>query len=96
MTTTILKLLVEARAAARTGSGARLRQSLGLSQSELARAAAIHPATLNRWESGERQPTGEAALRYARVLRVLASESKGNPEEEPPKRAFALIEDGKA
>ena len=83
MTTTNLKLLVEARAATRTGSAARLRRSAGLSQSEIARAASVNPATVYRWESGERQPTGAAAIRYARVLRVLAAESKGNPEEEP-------------
>lgn len=71
MGTTTLELLVEARAAVNTGSGIKLRRAAGLSQGELARAARINPATLSRWESRERRPTGLAAIRYARVLRVL-------------------------
>src|SRR5262249_34647614 len=71
VTTANLKLLVEARAAASSGSGIEVRRAAGLSQGELARAAGINPATLSRWESQERQPSGDAALRYARVLRVL-------------------------
>jgi DNA-binding transcriptional regulator YiaG len=73
MPTTDLELLIEARRAARTGSGVALREVAGLSQGELARAAGINPATLSRWESRERKPTGPAAIRYARVLRVLRS-----------------------
>jgi DNA-binding XRE family transcriptional regulator len=72
-----LRLLIEARSAARTGSGADVRCAAGLSQGELARAAGINPATVSRWESQERQPTGPAAIRYARVLRLLAA---GTPE----------------
>jgi DNA-binding transcriptional regulator YiaG len=83
MTATTLELLVEARSAARTGDGAKLRAAAGLSQGELARAAAINPATLSRWESRERRPTGPAAIRYARVLRVLRgrvdSDGAGRP-----------------
>jgi DNA-binding transcriptional regulator YiaG len=90
MTKTTLKLLIEARAAARTGSGVEIRQHAGLSQGELARAAGINPGTLSRWENRERQPTGAAAVRYARVLRVLAeSDSNGSHNGEGRSRQFA-------
>lgn len=72
MTSTKLDLLVEAREAASTGSGADIRELAGLTQSELARAVRVTPSTVNRWESGGRRPTGDAALRYGRVLRRLA------------------------
>lgn len=71
MTAKTLELLTEVRAATRTGFAVDLRRSADLSQSDLARAAGIHPATVSRWESGARKPTGKAALRYARVLRAL-------------------------
>jgi DNA-binding transcriptional regulator YiaG len=47
-----LRLLVEARVAAHTGVGAKIRVPARLSQGELARAAGVNPAMLSRWESG--------------------------------------------
>jgi DNA-binding transcriptional regulator YiaG len=73
MGTAPLELLIEARRAVSSGSGVELRRAAGLSQGELARAAGINPATLSRWESRERKPSGPAAIRYAHVLRMLRS-----------------------
>ena len=66
-----LLLLVQARDLAASGRGAQLRQGAGLSQTELAETIGVTGAALCRWEGGGRRPTGEAALRYARVLQRL-------------------------
>ena len=71
-----LPLLMEAREAARTGKGAALREAAGLSQGELARAAKLDESTVSRYESGVRAPRGDAAIRYARVLRRLEENLK--------------------
>lgn len=65
-----LQLLLEAREAAR-GSGAKLRESAGLSQAEIARVARVSMASVSRWEAGKRRPTGDAAIRYAKTLRSI-------------------------
>ena len=69
-----LPLLAEARAACLTGKGKATRLAAGLSQGEIARAIGVTPATLSRWEAERRHPTGEAAVRYAQVLRALVKE----------------------
>lgn len=63
--------LAEARKAARSGRGRAIREEACVSQAELARALGVSQATLSRWESGDRRPRGEAAERYARLLRKL-------------------------
>lgn len=70
-----LTLLTEARKAVRTGEAIELRLAAELSQGELARAVGVNAATVSRWEAGLRKPSGEAALRYARGLRLL----RGSP-----------------
>ncbi len=72
-----LILLVEAREAARSGRGARLRTVAGLSQAELAAAIGVSGPCISRWEAGGRQPRGLAALAYARMLRELAEQVTG-------------------
>jgi len=69
--TTRLALLIEARELSRTGKGRVIREAAGLSQGDVARAAGVAPATVSRWESRERKPTGEAAIRWTRVLRLV-------------------------
>lgn len=64
-------LLSEVREASRTGDAAAIRTRAALSQRDIARAIAVSPASVNRWEAGTRKPTGDAALRYGRLLRVL-------------------------
>lgn len=71
MKASALGLLVNAREAAATGRGRAIREAAGLTQGELARAIGVTPGAVNRWEAGTRKPTGESALRYARILRVL-------------------------
>jgi transcriptional regulator with XRE-family HTH domain len=64
-------LLMQARELAASGRGARLRREAGISQNELAGAIGVTGAALCRWENGERRPSGEPALRYARVLQSI-------------------------
>lgn len=66
-----LEFVIEAREAARSGRGAAIREAAGLSRGELARAAGLNDATVSRYESGRRVPRGDAAVRYARILRRL-------------------------
>ena len=51
-----------------------LREALGLSQADLARAVGISPHYLNLFESGERQPDGAILRALGRVLGVSAWE----------------------
>jgi DNA-binding transcriptional regulator YiaG len=48
-----------------------MRSRGDLSQSEVARAIGVSPATIWRWESGDRRPQGEAAVRWVRFLHSL-------------------------
>lgn len=59
------------RALAKAGRLGDVRAALDLSLSEVARALAVNPATVGRWESGLRKPRAENCLRYAAVLRTL-------------------------
>jgi DNA-binding XRE family transcriptional regulator len=68
-----LVLRAEARDAAISGRGARVRRSLGLSQSEVARAIGVSSACVCRWEGGNRAPQGDAATRYGALLRELVN-----------------------
>lgn len=67
-----LAMLLEAREAASSGRGVRVRIAAGVSQGEVAAAVGVTPACISRWEAGERRPRGEPAARYAQVLRDLA------------------------
>jgi DNA-binding XRE family transcriptional regulator len=64
--------LVEGRLAATSGRGRLVRESAGLNQSDLAKLVGVTPATINRWEAGERRPSGPHAVAYARALRRIA------------------------
>ena len=66
-----LQLLIEARSAAASGTGRRLREAAGLTQGELAGLLGMDPSALSCWESGLRRPRGGAALRWARALRMF-------------------------
>jgi DNA-binding transcriptional regulator YiaG len=71
---TLVVDLMDARDAARSGRGARIRRAASLSQGDLARACGVDVSTISRWESGERRPSGDAGRAYARVLRAVAKE----------------------
>ena len=79
-----LELLVEARAAATTGTGRQLREAAGLTQGELAGLIGMDPSALSRWEHGLRRPRGGPAIRWARALRVLSNQNEfsANPGRE--------------
>ena len=48
---------------------AEIRTRCGpLTQGEVARAVGATPAAVSGWESGRRMPSGQMALRYARLL----------------------------
>lgn len=72
MTKAELTLLIEARAAVKSGRAARVRELAGLSQADVAQLVGVTPAAISRWESGERRPTGDPAVAYGRALRRIA------------------------
>ena len=71
MTRKQLVQLADARRLLLTGEGRSIRLSSRLSQAELAVQLGVSPATVSRWESGSRRPTGKPALAYARLLSDL-------------------------
>jgi DNA-binding transcriptional regulator YiaG len=66
-------LLAEARELARSGEARELRLKARLSLAELAQDVGVHATSVFAWESGRRKPSGDAAVRYAGLLRELAS-----------------------
>jgi transcriptional regulator with XRE-family HTH domain len=59
----------------------RLRQDLGFSQAELARAAGVHLRQIRRYESGEQQPVLPVAVRLADALGVTVNQLAGQPSD---------------
>jgi transcriptional regulator with XRE-family HTH domain len=68
-----VELVIEARDLLRSGRAAELREAAGLSQRELAGMLEVSPATVNRWEAGERRPRSGQAVRLARLFRKLTA-----------------------
>jgi DNA-binding transcriptional regulator YiaG len=64
--------LTRVRRLAASGEARRLRRAANLSYAETGSAVAVSPATILRWETGERSPHGAAALRYLELLDQLA------------------------
>jgi DNA-binding transcriptional regulator YiaG len=60
--------LAEIRQLARSGEARRARKDSRLSESEVAAAVGVSTATISRWETASRRPTGRAALVYRRLL----------------------------
>lgn len=73
-----IRMVIEGRAAASTGRGARLRQAARISQRELAQLVGVSQVAIHRWESRENLPTGAHAIAYARALREIAEEVPAN------------------
>jgi DNA-binding transcriptional regulator YiaG len=63
--------LAAAQTAAKTGRARRIRESAGLSISDIARSVEIATATGSRWESGQRRPTGVRAVAWIDLLDAL-------------------------
>lgn len=55
----------------------RLRQAVGLSQPQLAKAAQVPLMTLRNWEQNRRIPRLDAAMSLARALGVTLDELAG-------------------
>lgn len=64
--------LVRVRSLAQRGTARRIRLKAGLSHAEIASPVGVTPATICRWELGERRPRGAAALRYLELLDALS------------------------
>ena len=64
--------IAQARELVRSGRAQAIRERNHLSRSEIARGVGVHEATVGRWESGTREPRGEAAIRLGRLLHELA------------------------
>jgi transcriptional regulator with XRE-family HTH domain len=67
-----LEQLAEVRRLAASGEARRRRQEAGWSLSEMADPVHVDQSTIWRWELGKRRPRGPAALRYGRVLELIA------------------------
>lgn len=53
------------------GSAREHRERARLTQGEVADALGVSPATVSRWEAGQRVPLTRYALAYARLLSLL-------------------------
>lgn len=53
------------------GAARSLRQSSGLSETDVATAIGVTASAVGRWERGERIPRGPRAVDYARLLQRL-------------------------
>ena len=54
-----------------SGRAKEIREQANVAQAEIARDIGTTSQTVSRWEAGKKTPTGEAALRYLRLLRAL-------------------------
>ena len=77
-----LILIAEARQAAKSGRGRRLRQLAGLSQLEISAAVGVSQAAVTKWENGLRSPHGTGAVNWALLLRELAGFITSPPTQE--------------
>jgi transcriptional regulator with XRE-family HTH domain len=50
-----------------------LREDLGLSQEDVARAVGVHRESVSRWERGLCYPRGDHLIRYVEILNRLRS-----------------------
>jgi DNA-binding transcriptional regulator YiaG len=55
-----------------SGAARAIRESAGLSLSEAAAGSSVNRITIHRWETNQRRPHGEAALRYLKLLEELS------------------------
>ena len=65
----------------------RLRENLGLSQSDIARKLDVTPSTISNWESGKARPRLDKMSQLAELLNVTVSELMGEPGMAVPRPA---------
>jgi len=63
--------LVAVRQMCANGEARRIRQTANLTLAEIGGDVLVTPTTVQRWETGQRSPRGEQALRYYRTLARL-------------------------
>jgi transcriptional regulator with XRE-family HTH domain len=63
----------------RDGRIRQVRERAQLSQSEFGEALGVQPATISRWENGQRVPRGRVAERLTHLLRELEAASWAEP-----------------
>ena len=59
------------RRAARSCQARTIRENAGISASEVARELHVRPSSVSRWERGERRPSGDVSVQWARILLEL-------------------------
>lgn len=64
------------RAVIASGEARRLRLENDVTLTDVGSTCGVTYVAVHHWETGQRVPRGAPALRYARVLRMLASASK--------------------
>lgn len=65
--------LAKARRLAATGEGRAIRVAAELSLADIASPIGVSSATIYRWETGARQPRGDAAVAWAALLDALVA-----------------------
>jgi DNA-binding XRE family transcriptional regulator len=65
-------ILAEVRQSCASGLARQLREAAKITRGEVAGAVGVTGRAIGLWETGQRSPTGEAALAYGRLLRQLA------------------------
>ena len=73
--TTTAEQLQALRAMTKSGQARDIRRGARLSQGDISRSIGVDASTVARWETGQRTPRGEAALRYAHLLTRLSRAS---------------------
>ena len=68
----------------------RLREKLGLSQSDIARKLDVTPSTISNWESGKARPRLDKMSQLAELLNVTVSELMGEPGMDLPRPAESV------
>ena len=63
--------LVWLRGAIASGQARRIRETADVTYREAGNLCQVPHTAIYRWESGATRPRGEAALRYAQLLRTL-------------------------
>lgn len=75
MTESDLIVLARVRRLAKSGAARAIRVGQDVSLAEMGSSLGVGPATIYRWESGQRSPRGELALAYASALDALMEAS---------------------
>jgi DNA-binding transcriptional regulator YiaG len=76
MTAPEVATLARVRALCASGAARSIRVAAQMSLGEFGRGLGVSPSTVLRWERFDRQPRGDAGLRYAALLDQLLQPGK--------------------